>query len=103
QTIKVEKTQKQLELEGLYKQVREYREGKTQTISRSKVFEHVSENFPNDWLLSVELFELAYQDNQSELCDRIAAHLETVKQNRPQVGHLIDDGLKIIKQQGVLN
>lgn len=103
QTIKVEKTQKQFELEGLYKQVREYREGKTQTISRSKVFEHVSENFPNDWLLSVELFELAYQDNQSELCDRIAAHLETVKQNRPQVGHLIDDGLKIIKQQSVLN
>ncbi|HPF97000.1 MAG TPA: aromatic amino acid hydroxylase [Mangrovimonas sp.] len=99
QTIKVKMTDKERQLEHLYQQVRDFREGTSQTISRNKVLEQLIENHPSDWLLSVELYELAHKGNETSLCERIENHLETVKQNRPQVGHLIDDGLKIIKQE----
>ncbi len=96
QTIHVKKSSELLKLEALYKQVRDYREGKNKTISRTKVLEELIENHPNDWLLPVELYELAYIGNETKLCESILNHLETIKQNRPEVGRLIDDGLEII-------
>lgn len=103
ETIKIKKTPKEEELEVLYQQVRDYREGNTQTISRHKVLEQLIENHPEDWLLPIELYELAFQSGKQELCEAILKHLEGIKSNRPQVGHLIDDGLDIIEKSGVLN
>lgn len=103
ETIKIKKTPKEEELEVLYQQVRDYREGNTQTISRHKVLEQLIENHPEDWLLPIELYELAFQSSKQELCEAILKHLEGIKSNRPQVGHLIDDGLDIIEKSGVLN
>ncbi len=82
-------------LERYYQQVRDYREGTNTTISRNKVFKVVREEYPNDWLLSVELYELAKNNDDREFAAEIATHLETVKQNNPKVGHLIDDGLHL--------
>jgi len=98
-TIQVEKSVEQLDLERLYQQVRDYREAKNQTISRTKVLEYVIEHHPNDWLLSVELYELAFTGNEQRLCESILRHLEKVKLQRPEVGHLIDDGIAIVQQQ----
>lgn len=97
-TIHVEKSDQLLHLETLYQQVRDYRDGVNKTISRTKVLEELIKNYPNDWLLSVELYELAFLANETKLCQSIMEHLETVKQNRPEVGHLIDDGLAIIEK-----
>ncbi len=97
-TIHRKKSKAQIQLEILYQQVRDYRENKNKTISRTKMLDELIEKHPNDWLLSVELYELAFISDKSELCERILNHLETVKQNRPEVGHLIDDGLKIAQQ-----
>ncbi len=96
-TIHVKKTNEQLELEAFYQQVRDYRDGKNRTISRTKVLEQLIEKHPNDWLLPVELYELAFIGNEQNLCKSILQHLEIIKQNRPEVGHLIDDGLGIIE------
>ncbi|MGA1226796.1 MAG: aromatic amino acid hydroxylase [Tamlana sp.] len=101
QTIHVKKSGKRLELESFYQQIRDYREGKNRTISRTKVLEQLIERHPNDWLLPVELYELAFKGNEKALCENILKHLETIKQNRPKVGKLIDDGLQIIKQKVV--
>ena len=98
-TVKVKKTKKRLELESFYQQVRDYREGKNRTISRTKVLEQLIEKHPNDWLLPLELYELAFLGDEKTLCNSILKHLETIKQNKPQVGKLIDDGLSIIKAQ----
>ncbi|WP_142784004.1 aromatic amino acid hydroxylase [Changchengzhania lutea] len=103
QTIHMNKSEKQLGLEAFYQQVRDYRDGKNRTISRTKVLEELIEKHPNDWLLPIELYELAYLGNEPKLCDRILNHLETIKQNRPKVGKLIDDGLAIINQKSVIN
>lgn len=101
QTIRVKKSEKLLKLEALYQQVRDYRNGTNKTISRTKVLEALIENHPNDWLLPVELYELAFAENETKLCKNIINHLETIKQHRPEVGHLIDDGLGIVEKANV--
>ena len=99
ETIHIKKSSKQLKLEVLYQQVRDYRDGKNKTISRTKVLQQLVEEFPNDWLLPVELYELAFAENETKLCRSIVNHLKNVKQNRPEFGPLIDDGLEIIKKE----
>jgi len=95
-TIKPRASGEQTELERYYEQIRHFREGKNTTISRHKVFEAIIAHYPNDWLLSVELYELAKANGDTEFAKEIAAHLETVKLNNPKIGHLIDDGLDLV-------
>ncbi len=97
-TIKSEKTAKRVQLELLYQQIRDFREGKNTTISRSKVFREVLANHPADWLLSVELYELAKNNNDLEFAKAIRSHLEHVKQGNPKLGHLIDDGIVLVDE-----
>lgn len=99
QTIHVKKSKERIALEALYQQVRDYREGKNNTISRTKVLEELIENHPNDWLLPVELYELAQLDNETKLAKKILLHLEKIKQNKPEFGRLIDNGLDIINSK----
>jgi len=79
-----------------YQQIRDFREGKNTTISRNKVFKEVKDQFPTDWLLSVELYELAISNGDTDFAVEIKTHLETVKCNQPKLGHLIDDGLLLV-------
>ncbi len=97
-TIKVDITPDRIKLENYYEQIRHFREGINTTISRNKVFREVRENFPNDWLLPVELYELARNNEDDEFAQEIADHLENVKLNNPEYGHLIDDGLSLVDQ-----
>jgi len=85
-------------LESYYQQVRDYRKGQNTYISRGKLFHQFKEKFPNDWLLPIELYELALKGNRKQLAKDIKAHLEEVKRNRPKVGHLIDSGLRIAER-----
>ena len=101
-TIHVKKSKERLELESLYQQVKENREKKNRTISRTKVLDQLIDKHPNDWLLSVELYELAFKTNEKKLCESILKHLETVKQKNPNVGHLIEGGLEIINKSLVV-
>ncbi|MFK7814573.1 MAG: aromatic amino acid hydroxylase [Maribacter sp.] len=83
------------QLENYYRQVREFREGVNTTISRHKVFQQVCAEFPEDWLLSIELYELAKSNGDTGFAKEIASHLEVIKLNNPKVGQLIDDGLQL--------
>ncbi len=98
-TIKPEGNASQTQLEQFYEQVRHFREGKNITISRHKVFEAIRENYPSDWLLPVELYELAKENGDHEFANEISVHLQTVKLNNPKVGHLIDDGLDLVNHK----
>ena len=98
QTIHIKKSEKQLKLERLYQQIRDYRESKNRTISRTKVLEELIKNHSNDWLLTIEIYELATFNNDKTLISCCLEHLERLKLNRPEVGRLIDDGLGIINK-----
>jgi len=101
-TIKQAKDKVRSKLEQLYTQVREFREGTNTTISRHKVFEEIKKEYPSDWLLSVELYELAKTNGDMVFSKEILAHLETVKLDNPKVGHLIDDGVSLVSKSFVV-
>ncbi len=96
QTIKQKKSVEREELEKLYLSVRNIREGKPATTTLKEAFASVSAGHPNDWLLSVEIAELAKKDGNTDLVDKVLNHLEKVKNNRPEVAHLVDGGLELI-------
>jgi phenylalanine-4-hydroxylase len=83
------------ELESYYKLIRDFREGNNTIISRTKVFQEIQQKYPSDWLLPIEIYELAIKSGDEALTDGIKIHLETIKQNQPNLGQLIDDGLEL--------
>lgn len=95
-TIKSKKDENRLQLERFYEQIRHFREGKNTTVSRNKVLQALKKDHPKDWLLPVELYELAKQDNNQEFQQEILEHLENIKRDNPKVGHLIDDGIELV-------
>jgi phenylalanine-4-hydroxylase len=95
-TIKQKKSSKREELENLYLNIRKLREGKPAEITLKEAFGAVTANHENDWLLSVEIAELAKKENHSDLIDKVLNHLEKVKTKRPEIAHLIDGGLALI-------
>ena len=96
QTIKQKKSAEREELERLYLSVRNIREGKPAATTLKEAFASVSAGHPNDWLLSVEIAELAKKEANSDLVDKVLNHLEKVKSNRPEIVHLVDNGLELI-------
>lgn len=85
------------ELEAYYKQIRDYREGRNKIISRTKVFQEIQEKFPLDWLLPVEIYELAMENNDQDFAKEIKSHLHGIKLDNPKVGQLIDDGISLVE------
>jgi phenylalanine-4-hydroxylase len=101
-TIKAKKSEQREELEGLYQNIRTIREGKSAQITLKEAFSAVSANHPNDWLLAVEIAELAVRDNNHDFLGKILNHLEKVKQNRPEVAHLISGGLELFLEKATI-
>jgi len=102
-TIKAKKTPERIELESLYQNVRDLREGRTAALSLSDVFSALQQKHSDDWLLSVEIAELLHAQNNNALLDEVVAHLEKLKLKRPKVAHLIADGLSLIFEKESVN
>jgi phenylalanine-4-hydroxylase len=103
QTIKQKKSAEREELEKLYASIRNIRENKTAATTLKEAFASVTANHPNDWLLSVEIAELAKKEGNSNLVDKVLNHLEKVKINRPEIKHLVDNGLELIfEKEGII-
>ncbi|TNJ42587.1 aromatic amino acid hydroxylase [Tamlana fucoidanivorans] len=102
-TIHIKKSNERLALEALYQKVRDYRTKKKPDVSVTKILKELQASHHKDWLLAIELYELAFQHENQQLCSNIMHHLNHVKQQRPEVGKLIDDGLLIIRQKLLKN
>ncbi|MDO1512147.1 aromatic amino acid hydroxylase [Maribacter confluentis] len=83
------------ELELYYQTIRDFRNGKNIIVSRNKVFQEVQEKFSTDWLLPIEIYELAIKSGDKQLAQKIKVHLEHLKLEQPKLGQLIDDGLAL--------
>jgi len=103
QTIKQKKSAEREELEKLYASIRNIRENKIATTTLKEAFASVTANHPNDWLLSLEIVELAKKQENTDLVDKVLNHLEKVKTNRPEIKHLVDNGLELIfEKEGIV-
>lgn len=100
-THKINYSDSDRELYGLYDQVRQMRE--ENTISEEVVlgiFGIVQEKFNSDWLLALELYELSVENNYSTQ-NEIKAYLDNLKVDE-EYSSLINDGLSIIYNEQVV-
>lgn len=99
QTIKSTISEKRTQLEKLYAEVRNLRESNNMELKLLEaIFENIQKNHSDDWLLGVEILELANQNQWKDLKDKVVFYLEKTKTNRPEVAHLIDGGMQLILQ-----
>lgn len=94
-TIKAEKTPEREKLELYYREIRAIRENKIDVEKAIEIFKIVSIKYPNDWLLSLEIAEILHLRKEGNLFNEVLNHLNKLKVNRPEVSHLIDNGLEL--------
>lgn len=93
-THKIIYSEKEKELYNLYAKVREIRENKTTTeIEITKIYNQLITNFKQDWLLLLELYELAVKENLA-VKKSILKSLENLKSNKSYT-KLIENGLAL--------
>lgn len=93
-TIKSKKNDERVALENLYEKVRMHREQKL-TEDLEVILSDLIQNHPQDWLLTLEIVELAKQNNL-DLYNKALDHLLKVKTNRPEIAHLVANGLNLL-------
>lgn len=101
-TIKAQKTPERIKLEELYHSVRAIRDNNAPDTLQS-VFETLKADHPKDWLLAVEIAELAHRNNNHALETAVVSYLEQLKTIRPEVAHLISGGLELIFESESVN
>ena len=94
-TIKAEKTPEREELESYYREIRNLRENNLAIENAIEIFKIVSNKYPNDWLLSLEIAEIFHLQKAENSLKEVVIHLNKLKSKRPEVSHLIDNGLKL--------
>jgi phenylalanine-4-hydroxylase len=94
-TIKAEKTPEREELESYYSEIRNFRENKNSAEKAFEIFKIVSNKFPNDWLLSLEIAEILNSQKAESSLNEVLSYLNNLKIKRPEVSHLIDNGLEL--------
>lgn len=93
-TIKSTKNATRIALEDLYKKIRNYREQNT-IEDLEVILLDLMQNHPQDWLLTLEIVELAKQKNLA-VYNKALDHLLSVKTNKPEIAHLITNGLNLL-------
>ena len=96
-TIKAKRDEEKIKLEGLYQAVRSMRE-EDKTVDLNNILATLTTTYASDWLLTVEILELAKKKQDTALYQKAMNRLEQLKVERPKVAHLIVDGVSIIEQ-----
>jgi phenylalanine-4-hydroxylase len=97
-TIKVPSDAKRKKLESLYQQVRDIRERKVGYERLGEIWETQQALHPDDWLLSMEIFEILDEvGQQPELKERIAKFLKQVASTNKDKQTLVDWGFRLVE------
>ncbi|MFD1552579.1 aromatic amino acid hydroxylase [Putridiphycobacter roseus] len=95
QTIQPVKSATQLKIEDQYAKVRQIRnESRTETKQIAQIFELVAQDFPQEWLLQLELLELA---NDKDLKKKIRNSLTAITAQKPGLTQLIMEGMALLE------
>ncbi len=93
---KIEITPKVQKQRDLYKEVREIRENNSVTEEKLvSIFNTVQQEYADEWLLLVELYELAFKED-FEIQSQIKSHLENLAKSNEKIAHLIEDGIDLV-------
>ena len=89
-------SERQQSLNDLYQKIRTIREGKAPTSELPAIFEATQKDFSDEWLLLLEIYELAQNQQDSSLAELSFKLLNGLKKRRPDIAHLIDGGLALL-------
>lgn len=83
----------------MYSSLREMRQNNALLTEEklNQMFETLQSDYPDEWLLPIELFELAH-NNHFELRFTVKKYLEEMTMKQTKVAHLIRDGIDIAEQ-----
>lgn len=93
-TIKPKISESRLALEKMYQQIRDYRE-KDIEVNIEDILTQLKNNHPKDWLLTLEIAEIA-QTKQLAIKDKALQRLDELTKERPEIAHLIKNGLELL-------
>ena len=97
-THKIFYKEKDKQLHKLYEEVRTIRENSGLSLSRLKViFEMLKDQFPHDWLLPLEMYEIAAK-HESRFREEFFEYLKKFEGDK-KIAHLIKDGLELINKE----
>ncbi|QCX37115.1 aromatic amino acid hydroxylase [Aureibaculum algae] len=97
-THKIKYSEKDKKLHGLYDEVRKIREkGRINYIRLEEIFILLKLEFPNDWLLPLEMTELVYNEN-SQFKRNMINYLESLAENT-EIAHLINGGIELLEKE----
>ncbi len=96
-THKIEHTEEAKKLHSFYQKTRDIRELKA-SMALSDLYHQVKKEFPDEWLLFLEISELFKADLaiSEELKNDLKAQLQRFKDNGKPLKTLVEDGLKIL-------
>jgi len=92
ETVRTKLSQAELSLNKLYAQVRSIRANgvtSSETEALLDIFQTLQTEHPTDWLLPLEIYELAASEP-------VLVHLQSLQKQRPEVAHLIGSGLVLL-------
>lgn len=88
---------KDLQYQSLFKEIRKYRECNKVDIELKDIWEKIKTNFKEDWLAALEILELSDSDpSKEQLSKEIRNYLQAQITRYPKFTKLIQDGLSII-------
>jgi phenylalanine-4-hydroxylase len=92
-THKIVHDENSIALHRLYQKLRDMREEKSTEQTVGDLFEAAISNYSNDWLLFLEMLEMAVKFNDLSLADKLRQHLQKLSSHSESYARLIADGL----------
>jgi len=93
-THQLQYSKNDLALHHLYTEVREMRHSKYDQERFLEIWNSVKTSHPTDWLLQVEMYEIAKNNNSNGILGELLQSLDRLKAERPDVSHLIENGIR---------
>lgn len=97
-THKITHSDTSRKLHQLYQRVRDIREQEKSFDQLAEIYEKVTSDYPDEWLLPLEILELSVKHQTDQmLSERIRQYLIGKQEQKPELVNLISNGLSLIK------
>lgn len=95
-THQIEYSEEDISLHKLYAEVRELRKSNFNVTEFQKIWKTAVTEFPQEWLLKVDLYEMALKEKSlNGLSSEILHELNQLKKLKPELSALIENGIKL--------
>ncbi len=96
-THKIIHSERAKKLHQIYQSVRDAREKGNSSLDISLTWQTIRKDYPEEWLLPLELLELLQQKNPgSPMINEISSYLKNEKSKDPDIRRLVDNGMLLL-------